>query len=219
MARLFITPRELDFISDITKEVIKDVAGQKVFYYRIREDLSNTHDIYSEATEKVFDPPIEIEALVEWNETSVTTNNFGIDVVNDVNVMVHMRDLLDKNVVLRVGDYFSYGASFYEIAQLKTISKIFGQVEHSTGYRLVGKYARQGLVSKKPLGPTLEQYTDEDAVQDTYSQQRGVETNIEGPTNDRRELVEKGILDVPLTGPRRVARDTTGSSFYGDDDT
>ena len=81
MARLFITPRELDFISDITKEVIKDVAGQKVFYYRIREDLSNTHDIYSEAIEKVFDPPIEVDALVEWNETSVTTNNFGIDVV------------------------------------------------------------------------------------------------------------------------------------------
>lgn len=219
MARLFITPRELDFISDITKEVIKDVAGQHVFYYRVREDLSNTHDIYDEATEKVFDPPIEIEALVEWNETTVATNNFGVDVVNDVNVMVHMRDLLDKNIILRVGDYFGYGPSFYEIVQLKTISKIFGQVEHSTGYKLVGKYARQGLISKKPIGPTLEQYTDSDAVQDTFAQQRGAETNEEGKTNDRRELVEKGILDAPLTGPRRVARDLTGSSFYGDDDT
>ena len=30
MARLFITPRELDFISDINKEIVKDVIGQKV---------------------------------------------------------------------------------------------------------------------------------------------------------------------------------------------
>ena len=35
MARLFITPRELNFISDITKEIIKDVVGQKVYYYPI----------------------------------------------------------------------------------------------------------------------------------------------------------------------------------------
>ena len=30
MARLFIGQREADFISDITKEFIKDVAGQKI---------------------------------------------------------------------------------------------------------------------------------------------------------------------------------------------
>jgi len=36
MARLFITPREIDFISDITKEVIKDVVGQKIFFYKVR---------------------------------------------------------------------------------------------------------------------------------------------------------------------------------------
>ena len=49
MARLFITPREIDFISDLTKEVTKDVIGQKIFYYKIREDLTNVHDVYEEA--------------------------------------------------------------------------------------------------------------------------------------------------------------------------
>ena len=46
MARLFITERELDLISDLTKEVIKDVIGQRVFYYRVREDLTQVHDVY-----------------------------------------------------------------------------------------------------------------------------------------------------------------------------
>ena len=62
MARLFITPREIDFISDLTKEIIKDVVGQKIYYYRIREDLTDTHDVYEEAENKVFNPPVEIEA-------------------------------------------------------------------------------------------------------------------------------------------------------------
>ena len=59
MARLFITPREIDFISDVTKEVIKDVVGQKIFYYRVREDLTEIHDVYEEAVEITEEMEIE----------------------------------------------------------------------------------------------------------------------------------------------------------------
>ena len=65
MARIFITPREIDFISDLTKEITKDVRDQKIYYYRIREELTNVHDVYEEAPEKVFDPPIEVHRIVE----------------------------------------------------------------------------------------------------------------------------------------------------------
>jgi DNA-binding protein Fis len=217
MARLFITPRELDFISDITKEVVKDVIGQKVYYYRARADMSEVNDLYQEAIEKVFDPPIELEALVEWNEYEQTSTNFGIDAKNNVKVSIHYRDLLDKDVLVRVGDFFSYGPAFYEIVQCVKISKIFGQVEHTTGMRLEGKYARQGLISKKPIGPTGEHFKDSDAVQTVFVQQRGVESNEQGKTNDKRQLVENGVLDSPITGPRKVSDDGISSSFYGDE--
>ena len=59
MARLFITARELDLISDITKEFVKDVVGQCVFYYPIRSDVTSIHDIYEESIEKIFDNPIQ----------------------------------------------------------------------------------------------------------------------------------------------------------------
>lgn len=219
MARLFITPRELDLISDLTKEMIKDVAGQKIYYYRVREDLSNVNSLYREATEKVFDPPMELEALVEWGELTTKTAGYGVDVTNTVTVSIHYRDLLDKDVMVRVGDYFSYGASYYEVSEAVPISKIFGQVEHFTGYKLIGKYARQGIIDKKVIGPTEESYTDPDAVQEKFVQQRGVAANEEGPTNDKRALVDKGVLDGPITGPRKVAPDSLGSSFYGDEDT
>ena len=64
MARLFITPREIDLISDITKEVVKDVVGQKIYYYPISDTKSKIHEVYQESPEKVFDNPIEINCLI-----------------------------------------------------------------------------------------------------------------------------------------------------------
>lgn len=217
MARLFITPRELDFISDITKEVIKDVSGQKIYYYRARADKSNVNSLYQEAIEKVFDPPIEVDALVEWNEFEQTTTTFGIDAKNNVTAMVHYRDLLDKGLSVRIGDFFSYGPVFYEIVQSTQISKIYGQVEHATGMKLQGRYAREGLISKNIIGPTDEKYLDGDAVQKEFYQQRGVSANEAGETNDKRQLVENGVIDAPISGPRKVAEDGISSSFYGDE--
>lgn len=217
MARLFITERELDLISDLTKEVIKDVIGQRVFYYRVREDLTTVHDVYSESQDKVLDPPLEIDALVEWTSPEVNTGQFGSETRGVVTVMIHQRDILDKGIAVREGDYFSYGPTFYEITSTIPISKIFGQIEHLTGYKLTGKQAREGLIAQRPHGPLGEEFTDADAVQDTFEQQRGAASNTLGPTNDTRALQEKGVLEAPLSAPRRVVEDATGSSFYGDE--
>ena len=64
MARLFITPREIDLISDITKEVMKDVIGQKIYYYSISMTKTKIHEVYDEAPEKIFEAPLEIDAMV-----------------------------------------------------------------------------------------------------------------------------------------------------------
>ncbi len=217
MARLFITPRELNLISDITKEVIKDVIGQKVYYYKVRRELSNVHDVYQESQNKVFDPPVELDALVEWQPMEQRTNNFGSELYSSVTVNIHQRDILDKNVAVKEGDFFSYGSTFYEIASIIPISKIFGQIEHTTGLKIVGKQARDGIIHKLPIGPTLEVFTEPDAVQNTFAQQRGFATNENGATNDVRALRQNGVLADPITGPKEVVEDGISSSFYGDE--
>jgi len=218
MARLFVTSRELDLISDLTKEVTKDVIGQRVFYYRVREDLSNTHDVYAESTEKVFDPPIDIDVRVEWNSPEARTNNFGNETFYSIIVYFHYRDLLDKEIDIRTGDILSHGTVFYEITSVIPISTIYGQIEHLTGYKATCKQVRDGIISKRPIGPLEEKLTDSDAVQDTFEQQRGQSTNDGGETNDVRELQRKGVLDAPITGAKKVKKDGISSSFYGDDE-
>ena len=43
MSRLFITPKEINFINDIAKELVKDIAGQKIYYFPISEIKSKIH--------------------------------------------------------------------------------------------------------------------------------------------------------------------------------
>jgi hypothetical protein len=217
MARLFITPRELDLISDLTKEVIKDVIGQKIFYYPVRTDVTSIHDVYEESTTKIFDTPIEIDALVEWSPGEVKTNKFGNEKFHSIEVRVHARDLTDKDLRMKMGDFMSYGSIFFEIVQVVSISKIFGQVEHVTGYKLVGKQARTDLIDRMSQGPAAQTLETEQVSQDTFVQQRGATTNELGETADRRELQADGKLDAPLTGPKKVAPDGISSSFYGDE--
>ena len=226
MARLFITPREIDFISDVTKEVIKDVVGQKIFYYRVREDLTEIHDVYEEAENKVMDPPVEIDALVEWEPEVIATNRFGGDDTYSVNVFLHERDLLDRDIEPQQGDFFSYGDTFFEITSAIVDSTVYGQIEHNVGLKIVGKQARKGLIDRIPNGPTDESYSDPGAIQETFVQSRGFASNSLGETGDVRSLQTKGVVEKPITGPAEVSpkggngtEDEIGmidSSFYGD---
>jgi hypothetical protein len=221
MSRLFVTPREIDLISDLTKEIIKDVAGQKVFYYRVREDLTDIHDVYEEAETKIFDPPIEIEARVEYLPEEIRTNQFGSESFYSINVFFHERDLIDRNIEVRTGDYFSYGDTFFEITSTIVESNVYGQIEHSIGVKATGKQARQGQIDFVPNGPTNESYSDDDAIQEEFVQQRGFTENKLGETGDIRALQDNGKLEEPLTGPKEISKEgkvsTTESSFYGDD--
>lgn len=219
MSRLFITARELNFISDITKELIKDVNGQKIYYYPISEHKTQVHGVYNESLKKVFDNPIAIDALVDSKSQADTViNQFGVDTNFKLEVFIQYRDLIEKGIRISIGDYFSFSDVFYEITENIVLRSIYGLPDHKDGVKLVGTRAREGVFEALTIGPTDISYNDPDAVQKTFVQQRGVSENSQGPTADVRDLVRNGVLDPPLTGPREVSPsgDPTpaGSSFY-----
>lgn len=219
MARLFITPRELNFISDITKEVIKDVVGQKIYLYSISELKTVSHEVYNEAVQKVFDNPVEIDALVDSSfENDTKLDTFGIDKQYKIEAYIQHRDLVDKGVRVNIGDFFSFGDIFYEISERMFMRNIFGMPEHKDGVKLTGLKARETQFKSFLLGPTDVSRTDADAVENTFVQQRGMVENRLGPTGDVRDLVKNGVLEVPAEGPREVSpggdKTNAGSSFY-----
>lgn len=221
MARLFLTPREINFMNDIAKEIVKDVIGQKIYYFPISEVKSRVHDIYEESEDKIFENPIEIDCLVKYIPQEITTNEFGFEEYSAIEAYVQTRDLIDKGIEILEGDFFSYGTTFFEVVKSPETDVIYGQIEHKSYTTITGKQSRKGQFVSRVFGPTSEEYTDQNAVQEKFYQQRGFSSNEEGKTADIRDLRKNGVLDNPITGPKEISkkgdRSGAGSSFYDEE--
>jgi len=222
VSRLFVTPRDLNFISDITKEVIKDVIGQFCYYYPISELKTQTHEVYNEALRKFYDNPIKIDCLVDPQQSTDTkVDQFSIDAQWKITVYAQWRDFVNKGINPCIGDYISFSDVFYEITERVFDGYIYGLPEHKRGVKLMGIKARESLFKAITLGPTDISRPEPDAVQTTFVQQRGFVENSEGPTGDVRDMQQNGLLDPPQDGPREVSSkgdpDGVGSAFYDDE--
>lgn len=217
MSRLFIGQREQNLISDITKELFRDVVGQKVYYYAISETKTRNHEIYNESPDKVWDAPIELPALVGSPERTVKTDIFGPEHLAKIEIFLHYRDLVDIGVNVTIGDFVRWGDTMYEIANIANLRNIYGHAEQTDGLKLECVQARKGQIDPPQVGPSDIAFSDPDAVQKEFEQTRGNKEINGQPTGDKRDLQENGVLEKPVTGPNRIVEDgPKGSDFYGD---
>lgn len=210
MSRLFITPREHQFISDITKEFVKDVVGQYIIYYPISTLLTNIHPVYEEAVEKIYENPFKLDVLAGQPDRETSWGSFSADTHSSIEILVQAKDLIDKGIELAAGDYFVYGNDVYEAVNVTNTENIYGQAEYDLAIKLNGKLARAGKFNIDDFKDLLEQNKSfsEGRTQKEFVQQRGLSENEEGITNDRREIRERlseDMADVALgEGPRKV---------------
>jgi hypothetical protein len=210
MSRLFITPREQQFISDITKEFIKDVVGQYIIYYPVSTLKTKIHPVYEEAIEKIFDNPVKLDVLAGQPQRSTNWNNFGSESESVLEILVQAKDLIDKGFEPTAGDFFVYGNDVYEIVNLTNTENIYGQAEYDLAIKIGGKLSRSGQFNIEDFKQMLDQTKNfaSGQVQKKFVQQRGLTENEEGTTNDKREIRERlgeDMADIALgEGPRKV---------------
>ena len=144
---LFLGKKERDLVKQVNDELIENVIGQQILYYPIDMERTDFHEMYGEAIEKTFLPPVRVYALVEWTEFSTFyLENAGIDKSWEILVHFHKRRLEeDQNMYVREGDFVLYGEYYYEIVKLSEDKKLFGQVAHGFEISAICKKARKGL--------------------------------------------------------------------------
>ncbi len=143
---LFAGKKERNLVKQVNDELIERVIGQQVVYYPIDIERTNYHDIYGEAIEKTFLPPVRVHALVEFQGVQTTTGNLGLDKDSSIVIHFHKRRLTeDQDLYVREGDFVRYGNIFYEIVNLAEPTQIFGQVEHKMEISAKCIRSRQGV--------------------------------------------------------------------------
>ena len=144
---LFLGKKERDLVKQVNDELIEKVVGQQILYYPIDMERTDFHDMYGEAIEKTFLPPIRIYALIKVEEeTTSYLEGVGVDSDAMINVYFHKRRLNDdQDVFARQGDFVLYGEVYYEIVKLSSPRKLFGQVDQTFETSATCKKARKGL--------------------------------------------------------------------------
>ena len=144
---LFLGKKERDLVKQVNDELIERVIGQQVVYYPIDVDRTNFNDLYGEAIEKTFLPPVRVYALVEFEGIKTKySSNIGLD--KDVSLVVHFhkrRLTEDQDLFVREGDFVVYGDVFYEIVTLGEPKQLFGQIDHRIEISAKCIRAREGL--------------------------------------------------------------------------
>ena len=144
---LFLGKKERDLVKQVNDELIEKVIGQQILYYPIDLETTHFHDMYGEAVEKTYLPPLRIYALVEFNDEATSyLSNIGVDSDATITVYFHKRRLTeDQDLFAREGDFILYGDTYYEIVKLSEPRKLFGQVGHTFEIAATCRRARKGL--------------------------------------------------------------------------
>ena len=144
---LFLGEKERNLVKQVNDELVEKVIGQQILYYPIDMETTNFHELYGEAIEKTFLPPIRVYALVKFDEESSSyLDSVGIDSMSQITVHFHKRRLTeDQDLFVRQGDFVLYGERYYEIVKTSSSRKLFGQVNQTFEISATCKRARKGL--------------------------------------------------------------------------
>lgn len=141
---LFRPKTNIEYLKRKNKELVERVIGEKITYYAISKKFTR-QNVYGEAKEKVFDPPVEVHALVRWGEQEIKTNKFGQDVSYRISFFPLLDTLQELNLSPREGDFVEYDSKTFEITQIEYPKQILGREEESFYIKIDCVTAREAV--------------------------------------------------------------------------
>jgi hypothetical protein len=148
---LFRSKNNLEYIKRKNKQLVEHVVGEKITYYGINKEFTR-ENIYGEAKEKIWNPPIEVKALVRWKEQQITTTKFGQDQTYNISFYPLLDTLTELNLAPTEGDFVEYDSKFFEIASISYPLQMLGVEEQAFYTKLDCVTAREGVFSTNLSG-------------------------------------------------------------------
>jgi hypothetical protein len=115
MASRFFSTRDLGTFDKMAKELVNNVVAQECVIYKISAVETDTN-IYGEASSgKVYEPGVRVNALIESEDFSFETDEFGPDSNQAVTFAFQRKNLIDINLKPEIGDVVSWNYAYFEI--------------------------------------------------------------------------------------------------------
>mgnify|MGYP001299105910 FL=1 len=136
MAQRFYSQLDLDTFDRFNRELVGDVVNEKdgiifqqVVVYKISVKDTRTN-VYGETVGgKVFKSGVQIASLVDAEDQTTNTDEFGPDRVQNVSFSFLRKTLRDIEFVVDVGDIVNWNEGFWEITSKNENQLIGGQTD------------------------------------------------------------------------------------------
>ena len=117
MAKPFFIPqKEFDLINSMNEELIDELVGQSVDIYKV--NVERTEDnLYGESTAKYYDIGFRVNCLINYNEPTVTQDEFGADTNSSIEMFFQRENLASGslNFYPETGDIVDWNDYYWEI--------------------------------------------------------------------------------------------------------
>tara|TARA_Y100000114_G_C11620006_1_gene259220 strand:+ start:17 stop:502 length:486 start_codon:yes stop_codon:yes gene_type:complete len=138
MPSRFYSQKDIDTFDKFNKELVGNLSteqdgiiNQPVIIYKV--SVTDTEvNMYGETSQgKVFKPGVQIAALVNAEDQTTTTDEFGPDLQQNAEFSFIRQSLVDINFVVEIGDVINWNNGYWEISSINENQLVGGQTDYN----------------------------------------------------------------------------------------
>ena len=121
----FVPQKEVDLFDALNEELIDEIVGQTVDIYKISLD-DTKENMYGESSTKYYNDGFRVNCLINWEEPTIESDEFGADVNTSVELFFHRTTLKEADFYPEIGDIVDWNETYFEINAVNEPQHIAG---------------------------------------------------------------------------------------------
>ena len=138
MAGRYYPQLDIDTFDKFNKELVGDlytskdgIINQEVIIYKISTQDTEVN-MYGETSQgKVFKPGVQVVCIVDAEDQTTTTDEFGPDLQQNVVFSFVRQSLEDISYVVEIGDIVEWNSGYWEISSVNENQLVGGQTSYN----------------------------------------------------------------------------------------
>ena len=137
MGSRFYPQKDIDTFDKFNKELVGDLSSGKdgIIYKPVVIYKVSVYDtevnMYGEASDgKVYKDGVQVTALVEADEQTTTTDEFGPDLQQNALFSFVRQSLVDISYVIEIGDIIEWNSGYWEVSSINENQLVGGQTDY-----------------------------------------------------------------------------------------
>ena len=123
----FVTDRDVGFFKGINQEIIDDIIETGIIFFSLVPEKQN-ENIYGEATDKIYEPGIHVNALIQHDDETTEDDSMISNVYQNILAAFYRNTLKEKDFYPERGDIVKYYNTYYEIQNVIDNQLLAGRI-------------------------------------------------------------------------------------------